>query len=146
LWRGAFLRRIDVARVRAAIEAAERRTSGEIVVSVSRWFWGDVRRAAERAFERLQVARTAERNGVLIFVVPSRRQFVILGDEGIHARVGQGFWEDVAAAIASRLRAGDVTGALVDGVTRAGEGLIEHFPHAGARDRNELGDAVDRGR
>ena len=82
---------IDVDRIRQAIEAAEQKTSGEIRVSVAPWFWGNVERAADRAFSRLGMTQTRERNGVLLFVVPSRRSFVVRGDTGIHAKVGQAF-------------------------------------------------------
>ena len=146
LTRGRFARQVDQARVTQAIQAAERLTSGEIVVSVSTFFWGSVQRAAEMTFERLGIRRTSERNGVLLFIVPSRRQFVLLGDEGIHAKVGQAFWDEAAAAISARFRAGDMTGALVDGVERIGAQLAAHFPHQGERDVNELPDAVDFGR
>jgi uncharacterized membrane protein len=146
LSRGRFTARVDAARVKQAILAAERQTSGEIVVSVSRFFWGSVQRAAEMTFVRLGVQRTEAHNGVLIFVVPARRQFVLLGDAGIHAKVGQAFWDAAAAAISSRFRAGDVTGALVDGIERIGAQLAEHFPHQGERDVNELGDDIDFGR
>jgi len=138
-------RRIDAEAVRQAIAEAERRSSGEIRVSVSTFFWGNVRRTAERAFVRLGMDRTAERNGVLFFVVPSRRTFVVLGDEGIHARVGQTFWEDVARAMSERFRAGDFTGGLVLGIEEAGRQPAEHSPHQGAGDRNELSDDVDFG-
>src|SRR5574340_428710 len=104
-----LIKRIDVEKVRAAIAEAESLTSGEIRVSVSRFFWGDVRKTAEKAFARLGMTGTKERNGVLLFVVPSRRRFVILGDEGIHARVGQEFWEKTAEAISERFKAGDFT-------------------------------------
>jgi uncharacterized membrane protein len=89
--------------------------------------------------------RTAERNGVLLFVVPSRRTFVVLGDEGIHAKVGQEFWDSVAAAMSARFKEGDFTGGLVLGITEVGRQLAEHFPYQGAQDRNELPDAVDFG-
>ena len=138
-------RRIDADAVRRAIEAAESRTSGEIRVSVSTFFFGSVRRTAEAAFVRLGMNRTAERNGILIFVVPSRRAFVVLGDEGIHAVVGQEFWDTVAAAISARFKAGDFTGGLVHGVTEAGAQLAAHFPYQGERDRNELPDEVEFG-
>jgi uncharacterized membrane protein len=137
-------RALDPERVRAAIEAAERGTSGEIVVSVARFFWGSVEHAARRAFDRLGVARTRERNGVLVFVVPARRRFVVLGDEGIHAKVGQAFWEAVVAAIAERLRAGDLTGGIVHGVETLGAQLARHFPPR-ADDANELPDQPDVG-
>ncbi len=136
---------VDADAVKRAIEAAEGRTSGEIRVSVSTFFWGNVRRTAEAAFARLGVNQTAERNGVLLFVVPSRRTFVVLGDEGIHAKVGQEFWESVAAAMSARFKAGDFTGGLVLGITEAGRQLAHHFPHQGHRDENELSDDVDFG-
>ena len=76
--------------------------------------------------------------------MPSRRKFVLLGDEGIHARVGQAFWESTVASIGERLRAGEVTAALVDAIERLGEQLAQHFPFRGDQDVNELPDVVDR--
>jgi uncharacterized membrane protein len=143
--RARLRRLVDAEAVRQAIADAEARTSGEIRVSVSTFFFGNVRRTAERAFERMGMTATAQRNSVLIFVVPSRRAFVVLGDEGIHAKVGQEFWDAVAAAMSARFKAGDFTGGLVLGITEAGRQLAEHFPHQGDRDRNELADDVDYG-
>ena len=50
-------RRVDAEAVRRAIEEAESRTSGEIRVSVSTFFFGNVRRTAEAAFVRLGMNR-----------------------------------------------------------------------------------------
>ena len=139
LARARLLRKIDVEKVRQAIAAAERQTSGRIHVSLAPFFWGDVRRAAERAFTRLG------RHGVLIFVVPARRKFVVLGDEEIHARVGAEFWQDVAAAMADRFRAGDFTGGLVHGVETAGRELAVVYPYDAATAGGEPPDDVDLG-
>ncbi|MHB1046829.1 MAG: TPM domain-containing protein [Thermoanaerobaculia bacterium] len=135
---------IDEEAVKAAIVEAERGTTGEIRVSVSTFFWGDVRKTAEKAFERLGMNATARRNGVLVFLVPSRRKFVVLGDEGIHEKVGQRFWEDVTAAVSDRFRKGDFTGGLVHGITEAGRVLALHFPRE-ETNPNELPDDVDFG-
>ncbi len=143
--RKALLRAIDARRIENAIREAERRTSGEIRVSVSRFFWGDVRRVGERAFQRLGMTATRERNGILFFIVPARRRFVILGDEGIHAKVGQDFWERVAAAVSERLRKGDFTEGLVHGIETVGEQLAVYFPFDPATDANELPDDLDFG-
>jgi uncharacterized membrane protein len=143
LSRKRFARGIDGDRVKRAIEEAERGTSGEIVVSVAPFFVGSVLRAAERAFDRLGVTRTRERNGVLLFVVPGRRQLAVVGDEGIHAKVGQEFWERVAAATARRLGQGDTTGALCDGVAELGRELARHFPLRPEGNPNELPDEPD---
>jgi uncharacterized membrane protein len=143
--RGKLRRSIDTERVQAAIAACERRTSAEIRVSLSTFFWGRVESAAHKAFDRLGMRNTEQRNGVLIFVVPSRRTFVVLGDEGIHAKVGDGFWRSVAAAISERFKDEDFTGGLVRGIEAVGGALAEHFPHDGDRAGNELPDEVDLG-
>jgi uncharacterized membrane protein len=144
LGRRSLVRRLDVKRIEDALHAAEKRTSGEIRVSVSTFFWGSVRKAAERAFARMGMTATKERNGVLIFVVPARRRFAVLGDQGIHAKVGQQFWEKIAAALSGKFRSGDFTGGLVDAIAVVGEELAKDFPRTDA-DVNELPDRVDFG-
>ncbi len=136
--------RIDEEAVKAAIVEAERGTTGEIRVSLSTFFWGDVRKTAERSFERLGMTATARRNGVLFFLVPSRRKFAVLGDAGIHDKVGQGFWDAITAAVEGRFRKGDFTGGLVLGIAEAGRVLALHFPREDANP-NELSDDVDFG-
>jgi uncharacterized membrane protein len=134
---------IDVARVEAAIRQAEARTSGEIRVAVSRfYFWGDVRRAAQGAFARLHMERTRLRNGVLIFVAPRRRRFAILGDAGIHERAGDGSWKAIVDLVGREFRAGELTSGLEKGIAAIGECLARHFPADSKGDANELSDAV----
>lgn len=140
-----LLKTIDVERVKAAIAAAERETSGEIRVSVARFFWGNVRRAAEQAFARLGMTATKDRNGVMFFIVPARRKFVVLGDEGIHAKAGQEFWECVAGLMSEHFRKGEFTEGLVAAIGETGRQLAAHFPYDAAVDVNELADDVDFG-
>jgi uncharacterized membrane protein len=140
-----LIRGLDTERIERAIAAAERLTSGEIRVSVAPLFWGDIERAARRAFERLRMHETQERNGVLFFIVPSRRKFYVLGDSGIHARVGEDFWHAVAAVMAMHFQRGDYTEGVLRGIATLAERLSEHFPNRGADDRNELLNAIDRG-
>jgi uncharacterized membrane protein len=137
---------IDKGRVEQAIRKAERRTSGEIRVSVSPLFWGDVRKAAERAFERLGMSATKDRNAVLFFVVLTRHKFVVLGDSGIHEKVGQEFWHHLVRTLSEKFKDGDFTGGLVAGIEAVGEHLAKHFPCDPAGGTNELGDDVDYGR
>lgn len=140
---GRLVHGIDVARVEAAIRAAEGRTSGQIRVAVSRfYFWGDVRVAAEAAFARLHMERTRRRNGVLIFVAPRRRRFAIVGDAGIHGLAGEGAWTAIADLMARHFRAGDPTGGLAEGIAAVGACLAKHFPPDPNRDGNELPDSV----
>jgi uncharacterized membrane protein len=139
------MRSIDDARVKAAIEQAERQTSGEIVVSVASFFWGNVHKAARQTFTRMQVSRTAARNGVLFFIVPSRRVFVVLGDQGIHEKVGQEFWERVASHLTEHFREGEFTEGLIHGIEEVGRQLAAYFPYDRSTDSNELSDDIDFG-
>jgi uncharacterized membrane protein len=137
---------IDKDRIKQAIHKAEMRTSGEIRVSVSPLFWGDVRKAAEKAFERMGMSATKDRNAVLFFVVPARRKFVVLGDSGIHEKVGAEFWHHLVRTVSVKFKEGDFTGGLVAGIETVGEDLAKHFPYRAGSDANELGDDVDYGR
>ena len=141
-----LLQIIDDDRVKAAIVAAEKQTSGEIRVSVSRFFWGNVRHAANKAFTRMSMRKTKDRNGILFFVVPSRRRFAIIGDEGIHNKVGQDFWEKLVVAMAEDFKLGDFNAGLQKGIAQAGRSLAEHFPYQGEKDVNELSDDIDFGK
>ncbi len=140
-----LMRLIDRDRILRAIAAAETCTSGEIRVSVSRFFWGSVRPVADRAFIRLGMAATREQNGILFFIVPARRRFVVLGDKGIHARVGQEFWDETATAMSRRFRKGEFTEGLEEGIKTAGQRLAAHFPYDPVGDKNELPDEIDFG-
>ncbi len=137
---------IDDERVKAAIAAAEKQTSGEIRVSISRFFWGSVHHAAHRAFTRLGMRNTKDRNGILFFVVPSRHRFVVIGDQGIHEKVGQDFWEKLVAAMAGDFKAGKFNEGLIRGIAECGSLLAVHFPYQGEQDVNELPDDIDHGK
>jgi uncharacterized membrane protein len=140
-----LMKKIDIDRVKAAIVAAERSTSGEVRVSVARFFWGSVRRAAEHAFVRMGMVKTKDRNGILFFVVPARKKFIVLGDEGIHAKVGQDFWESLAGLLSGHFRKGEFTEGLVAAIEEAGRKLAAHFPYDPTVDVNELADDIDFG-
>jgi uncharacterized membrane protein len=136
---------VDKEQIRKDIVEAEKRTSGEICVSIARFFWGPVRPAAERAFRRLGMANTRLRNGILFFIVPARKRFFVLGDEGIHAKVGQEFWDGIAAAMSDHFKKGEFTDGILAGIRTAADSLAAHFPYEPATDRNELPDDVDTG-
>jgi uncharacterized membrane protein len=132
-------------RIVDAVRAAEENTSGEIRVFVTRrkLRGEDVRARARMEFERLHVGDTALRNGVLFFVVPEEQTFAVIGDEEIHAKCGQNFWDETAAAMEALFREGKFTDGVLAGVQRAGEVLARHYPRE-AGDRNELSDQVAR--
>jgi uncharacterized membrane protein len=135
---------IDEARVTQAIVDAERTTSGEIRVSLAPFFWGSIEHAARRAFERLGMTHTRRQNGVLLFIVPSRRGFVVLGDTGIHERAGQRFWDELVGLIEPHFRRGEFTEGVLLAISSLAAELARHFPRDEGSNVNELPDEVDR--
>lgn len=140
-----FLKQIDESAVLAAIRSAESRTSGEIRVYVSHKPLGkeDVIARAQARFVTLEMTRTRERNGVLIYVNPCDRKFAIIGDAGIHEKCGDAFWQSSADLLAGHLAAGRATEGLVAAVREIGLVLGGHFPRH-STDRNELPDDIAR--
>ena len=138
-----FLEKLDQPRIVAAIQEAERQTSGEIRVHVQpKATGGEIRTVAERTFERLGMTKTALRNGVLLFIASEEQRFVILGDQGIHAKVPEGFWDDIAAKLTIRFKNGEFTDGIVEAISTAGAHLGQYFPRA-ADDVDELPDEID---
>ena len=137
-----FLAALDQARIVAAIGDAEKQTSGEIRVHVQPKAAGDIRNFAERTFERLGMTKTALRNGVLLFIASEEQRFVILGDKGIDAKVPAGFWDEIAAKLTIRFKAGQFTDGIVEAISSAGSHLGQFFPRA-ANDVNELPNEID---
>ncbi len=129
-----FFSRAEQAEIVAAIEAAERRTSGEIRLYVEREVprqdpgGGDATRRSQELFSTLGIHQTAERNGVLIYLATHSRRFAVVGDTDLHRRVGKDFWDDVVTEIGRHFAAD----AFVIGVTTAiagiGEKLRVYFP------------------
>lgn len=134
----------DRKRIVAAIQAAEQMTSGEIRVHVQLRCSDDPVRDATRVFERLGMTRTAARNGVLIFLAVRDRRFAVIGDTGIHAAVGEIFWQKTADAMQPHFVRNELSAGLEAGVLAVGAALQRHFPHQ-RNDANELPDAISEG-
>jgi uncharacterized membrane protein len=132
-------------RIVAAIEAAELVTSGEVRVHLNDTCKGDALKDAEKVFKRLRMDQTADRNGILFYIALESHKFAVVGDLGIHASVGQSFWDGIRDHMVTELKEGRWLEAIELGVAEAGRALAQYFPHQGDRDRNELSNEVSRG-
>jgi uncharacterized membrane protein len=132
-------------RIVAAIEAAEFVTSGEVRVHLNDTCKGDALKDAEKVFKRLRMDQTADRNGILFYIALESHKFAVVGDLGIHAIVGQSFWDGIRDHMVTELKEGRWLEAIELGVAEAGRALAQYFPHQGNRDQNELSNEVSRG-
>ncbi|MBE0640947.1 MAG: TPM domain-containing protein [Bacteroidales bacterium] len=124
-----------------AISEAEELTSGEVRVHLELRCRTDALSRAVELFGKLGMHRTIERNGVLFYLAIEDRKYAIAGDEGIHARVPEDFWDQISREMGEAFREGRFADGLCEGIRKAGEQLRQHFPHQ-RNDANELSDAI----
>ena len=131
------------ARIIDAIRVAEMQTSGEIRLFVeSRCKYVDPVDQASEIFWRLKMDQTLERNGVLIYVAIKDHQLAIIGDEGIHQRVGSQFWDKEVVNMLKHFQNKEFVAGIIAVVEDIGEALRTHFPYVTSTDKNELPDDI----
>jgi uncharacterized membrane protein len=141
IWVLRWLSEDDLAAVSAAIAGAERRTSAEIRVHLDRRCAEDPMVRAAGVFERLQMHDTRERSGVLVYVALDDHRLAVIGDRGIHERVGHVYWERLVTALGSHFAEGRPGQGLIAVVDDLGRELERHFPRR-PDDVDELTDAL----
>jgi uncharacterized membrane protein len=137
-----FLSKLEHDRILQAIREAESKTSGEIRVLIQRGrLKGNPLVAAQQKFHRLGMHKTRERNAVLIFVAPRVHKFAVVGDEAIHKKCGDEFWQHIVEGIRTHFRNERFSDALIEAIREIGDVLASDFPKA-SEDTNELPDNV----
>lgn len=133
----------EIADLEEAIRQAELLTSGEIRIHVESG-QGDPILRGEEVFAELEMHKTRERNGILLYLAIATQQFAVLGDEGIHAKVGHEFWNTIRDSMLAYFQLGQLFEGLTAGVKAAGTSLQQHFP-APLEDINELPNTISFG-
>ena len=130
-----------------AIRAQERRTSGEIRIYVeSKCAYVDPVDRAKEIFLQLNMTKTDEQNGVLLYIAYKDKQLAILGDSGIHQKLGNDFWNNEVKKILQAFNATHFVEGVITIVNDIGEALYIHFPYDQVSDKNELPDDIVFGR
>lgn len=113
--------------IRVAIEAALE--PHEVLRGIT------ARRRAQDLFGRLRVWDTAERDGVLIYLLLAEHSVEIVADRGIAAKVSPQDWQAVCDAMGALLHEGHPLAAVLDGVARVADLLAPHSPATPGRAR-----------
>ncbi len=127
----------EQAEIIHAITLAEHKTSGEIRVAIEKRCVSTAMDRATQYFNRLGMHKTAQRNGVLIYLATEDHMFAIIGDQGINKKVPEHFWEDTKGFMTEHFRNGNIVEGIIAGITNAGLQLSHYFP-ASMDDINEL--------
>ncbi len=124
-----------------AIVKAEKMTSGEIRVHLQNKCTGDAFEYGKKIFIKLKMHKTKDRNGVLIILAKDSKKFAILGDIGIHEKVGNDFWNETRDNMLEHFKKDELKEGLITGILSVGKKLKEYFP-CEKDDKNELSNNV----
>ncbi len=131
----------DQARIIKAIEKAELNTSGEIRVHIESRCKEDILDHAAFIFDKLEMHKTEQRNAILFYIAITDHKFAVIGDAGIHEKVGNDFWEKVKNEMTTYFKEGQLAEGLINGIEKAGNELKSYFPYQ-SNDKNELDNEI----
>lgn len=127
----------DKLRIKKAIESAEMQTSGEICVYLDKHCSTEPLKEAIKQFDKFKLSKTKLRNATLIYIAIEDKVFAILGDIGIHEKVGQEFWDNAKAIMKKHFLNGEVVSGIEKAIEQIGGALKMYFPYEDG-DVNEL--------
>jgi uncharacterized membrane protein len=136
----------ELLRISNTIREVERKTSGEVAVSIKekRKFFSrnkSIEKLAEEEFNRVGVGKTKDRTGILFFLLLSEKKFMILADKGINDVTPKETWIKLKEELEVYFKKGEFSKGLIYGIRRAGEILALHLP-VQPGDMNEISDKV----
>ncbi len=127
--------------IESAIAQAELTTSAEIRVHLDEKCAMDPLDRASFIFEKLDMHKTSERNGVLIYVAFSDRKLAVIGDVGIHMHLPSDTWEHIKNRMTEAFSKGNYSQGLCNAIEEIGEHLKHFFPRR-HDDKDELSNRV----
>lgn len=111
------------------------------VISRDRMY-AQVMRRAKEAFLDHKVFATEERVGILIFVSRLEHMVVVLGDEGINAKVLPEDWKHIVDEVVAGVKRHQIGDGLVKAIGESKKMLISHGFVRKSTDTNELSDEL----
>jgi uncharacterized membrane protein len=141
-----YLSKSDLDELKSEIIKVETDTSGEIrlCLKLKRGFHEKkltYRELAFKEFYKLEMNKTVDKTGVLIFILFEERKFEIIADEGINSKIHQETWDIIINHIKSEFSNGNYKTGLIKCLNEIGKILIKEFP-VKAGDKNELPDNI----
>jgi uncharacterized membrane protein len=124
----------ELEEIAVTVSRVEERATAEVRVHLERFVRHarreppDALRRAHAVFRHLGMHKAPHRNGVLVYLALDDRKLAIVGDEAIHARVGDAYWEQIRDVMVAHFRAEAPRDAVIHAVEDLGRVLAEHFP------------------
>lgn len=136
-----MLNKEELKEIERLISQAEKKTTGEIRVHIDNTCEIDAYQRGVEIFHELKMHETKERNGILIYLDFSHRKLALIGDIGIHEKVGNEFWESTKTELISKFKNNDFFDGVCKCVEILSDKLTAFFPSS-EKDSNELSNEV----
>lgn len=133
-----FLTETQMASLVEAIQTAEDESTGEIRVHIDSTTEAENAKVAWGVFQKLNMHQTKERNAVLFHINFEMRYLTIIGDQGIHAKVSQFFWDEMHDQMTASFAQGRYYEGVRDAILKTGKELKKYFPIQEGNNPNEL--------
>ena len=136
----------DFLMISKKIKEMEKITSGEIRVAIKESGSllkrnTSIEKLAEEEFFKLEMDKTRDKTGILIYISLSKRAFYIIADSGIDSKVEQATWDEIRDDIQNQFKLGHYTEGILTGLEEIGMVLSKYFPIK-KDDSNELSNKV----
>jgi len=143
-WINNYFSEDELKDIQQAADAVESRTVGEIVLSfrnkkslIEKLYSNH--ELALKDFETLGVYKTAERTGVLIFIIFEDKYYDIIADEGIYAKIPDDTWNKMEEKLKEEFRNKNYAAGIIALINEMGDVLEKEFPaRAGAVNDDEI--------
>ena len=103
----------------------------------------EVRQEALAAFYGEKLYKTADENGILLYISVLERKVWILADAGINNKIDPDTWKSAVGKLTAGIRQGQRCQAICDAIRETGDILRRHFPHQ-RDDADELHNLIIR--
>lgn len=127
------------------IAGIELNTIGELRIHVEDLCDQDPYKRAVEVFNSLEMYKTISRTGILIYLATEDKKLAIIGDKGIHEKVGTDYWAKIMRDVKEIFNQKSVFEGILYGVEEVGKKLIEYFPEQN-KPVNELSNEISYGR
>lgn len=83
---------------------------------------------ALKEFYKNNLHKTRDRTGILIYIILKDREIAIIGDEGIHQKVGEKYWDNLVRKTITHFKLDNFYNGILETLKELEVPLSEHFP------------------
>jgi uncharacterized membrane protein len=132
-WINKYFSEDELIEIQSKLNDIEQNTNGEIILSLrnEKSFLEKLYTAHELAwkdFNRLGVANTKERTGVLIFIIFEEKYYDIIADEGIFKKITNETWDKMEENLKAEFKKSNYFTGLLNLIKNMEEVLCREFP------------------